>query len=118
MKELRTYGVEPASSVDAETFEHFGPIIVSCVRADLRITPQGVHVYNDTHRMFRPTPPFRFQRSEVVDLLYNALRRSIAPVQTGAWGLASLEVCHAIIKAAQSRLPVELNLQVDLKGNR
>lgn len=118
LKEARTYGVGPVSHANVETFEHFGPIIVSCEHADLRITPQGIHIYNDSSRVFRPTPPFRFQRSEVTDLLFNALRRSIMPVQTGVWGLASLEVCHAIIKAAQSRQPVELKLQVDLRGNK
>lgn len=114
----RTYGVGDEKPSNAETYEHFGPLIVSCDRADMRVTPYGVHLYSDDARIFRPTPQFRYPRSEIVDALFSALRRGIPPAQTGAWGLASLEVCHAILQAAASRSPVHLKHQIGLGETR
>jgi len=37
------------------------------------------------------------------------------PAQTGAWGLASLEVCRAILSAAESGMPVTLEHQTGLE---
>ena len=34
------------------------------------------------------------------------------PVQTGRWGLASLEVCHAMLRSAETGLPVDLIHQI------
>ncbi len=36
--------------------QHFGPIIVSCERADLRPMSIGIHVYGDARREIRPLP--------------------------------------------------------------
>ena len=116
LKTARTYGVGSARVVEPETYEHFGPIIVSCDRADMRITPYGIHMYNDTERTFRPTPRFRYPRSEVIDSLVSAMRQSVLPTQTGAWGLASLEVCHAILTAAELKGPVHLKHQIGLRN--
>jgi len=117
LKASRTYGVSEERGGEPETYEHFGPVIISCDHADLRLTPYGVHLYSDAARSFLPTPQFRHPRSEVIDILFSALRRSQRPVQTGAWGLASLEVCHAILKSAETGASVRLQYQIDLKGN-
>jgi phthalate 4,5-cis-dihydrodiol dehydrogenase len=113
LKAARTYGAGDGSP-EAIGYEHFGPVIVSCDRADLRLTPQGIHVYGDTELRFEPAAAFRFPRAELTDALFLALRRGRPPVQTGAWGLASLEVCHALLAAARSNAPVELKYQTGL----
>jgi phthalate 4,5-cis-dihydrodiol dehydrogenase len=111
LKTGRTYGSgpEPAKPV---TYEHFGPVIVLCDLGDLRLTPYGVHVCGDTAQQFAAAPPFRHGRSELIDALYQAVRLGKPPAQTGRWGLASLEVCHAILKSAATGRAVRLTEQV------
>lgn len=114
LKSARTYGSGDMPK-PASRYEHFGPIIVSCDRADLRLTPDGVHVYGDVDRQFISAPPFRYPRREVIDAVVAAVREGTGPVQTGVWGLASLEICLAILKAADSGLPVTLKHQTGLE---
>ena len=94
----------------AVTHEHFGPLTVFCEGADMSVTPKGVRVFADDRTWFEETP-FRFTRAEVCDALYAAVREGKPPLQSGAWGLATLEICHAILKAAVSGLPETLTLQ-------
>lgn len=111
LKLARTYG-SGAMPITASAQEHFGPMIVSCDRADLRLTPDGVHVYGDTQKYFAAAPALRQPRSEVVDALVSAVRHGSPPIQTGVWGLANLEVCLAILSAAESRKRVMLKHQI------
>ena len=46
--------------------QHFGLIVASCEKADLRTNPKGVHVYGDTERRFEELPRPRVYRDEVV----------------------------------------------------
>ena len=94
--------------------EHFGPVIALCDHGDLRLTPDGVEVSADAERTFRPAPLDGSPRRPVVDALVAALREDRTPAQTGAWGLASLEVCHAILDSARTGRPVALSHQVGL----
>ncbi|MGI9424751.1 MAG: Gfo/Idh/MocA family protein, partial [Hyphomicrobiaceae bacterium] len=41
--------------------EHFGPLLVFCDHGDLRVTPDGVHLYRDATQEFLPCP-FRHPR--------------------------------------------------------
>lgn len=111
LKEARTFGGghQPAP---AQHHEHFGPILALCDRADLRLTPDGVEVSANTRREFRRCPLSAATRAPVLDALVAALREGRTPVQTGAWGLASLEVCHAIIASAASGQPQRLHHQI------
>lgn len=109
LKTTRTFG-QGKMLAPATAHEHFGPVIALCDRADLRLTPTGVEVFGDTERRFVPAP-LRGPRREVTDALVTAVRRDSAPAQTGAWGLASLEVCHAILASARTGAPVTLTRQ-------
>lgn len=111
LKSGRTFGAAPVPPA-APHHEHFGPVIASCDRADLRLTPDGLHVYGDTERRFVPAPMAGAPRRPVVDALIAAVRHDRPPPQTGAWGLASLEMCHAILASARSGQPVRLHHQV------
>ncbi|SLN09695.1 Putative 4,5-dihydroxyphthalate dehydrogenase [Roseivivax jejudonensis] len=110
LKTTRTYGAgsEPAK---ADHHEHFGPIIVSCDRADLRLTPDGVEVFGDFDRRFVEAPLGPVPRKTVIDALLAAVREDVAPAQTGRWGRASLEVCHAILRSAETGAAVDLTRQ-------
>lgn len=109
-KTSRTFGAGSAPPQPAH-HEHFGPVLALCDRADLRLTPKGVEICADTRRYLAPaagTPP----RAGVLDAVVDALRNNRPPVQTGAWGLASLEICHAILTAARTGAFVDLAHQV------
>ncbi|MCC6007316.1 MAG: Gfo/Idh/MocA family oxidoreductase [Rhodobacteraceae bacterium] len=111
LKSQRTFGAVPVPA-PAPMAEHFGPVIVSTERGDLRLTPEGLWLYGHEERRFLPAPTGRAPRAPVVDALWSALREGQAPAQSGAWGLASLEVCHAILRSAATGEPVALSRQV------
>ncbi|MCY4393641.1 MAG: Gfo/Idh/MocA family oxidoreductase [Rhodospirillaceae bacterium] len=110
LKRARTFGAAEVSPA-APHHEHFGPVIACCERGDIRLTPDGIWVYGDERR-FEPAPQTADPRTPVLDALVAAVRDGIEPVQTGRWGLASLEVCHAILQSARSGAPVPLTRQV------
>lgn len=110
LKSGRTYGSAPAPD-PAPYPEHFGPVIVSCDGADLRLTPNGVEVWGDTDRDFVPAPAEPAPRSPVLRGLYDAIRNGKPPAQSGGWGRASLEICHAILQSAEAGGFVTLSRQ-------
>ncbi len=111
LKSTRTYGAGAEPPAPRHN-EHFGPVIVCCDRADLRLTPAGVEIFGDTERRMAETPLGEAPRRTVIDALWGALRENRAPAQTGRWGRASLEVCHAILQSARTGAAVDLTRQV------
>lgn len=110
LKASRTYGAVDAPP-PAPCAEHFGPFIVSCDRADLRLTPKGVEIWGDVEKRFVAAPPDPAPRSPVLRALHEAVRLNRPPRQAGAWGRASLEICHAILESARTDAPVRLERQ-------
>lgn len=110
LKSTRTYGAAPAPPL-APHAEHFGPVLVSCDRADLRLTPKGVEIWGDFEKEFIPTPPDPSPRAPVLKALHEAIRFGNAPPQSDDWGRASLEICHAILSSADSQAFVPLTRQ-------
>ncbi|QFS83594.1 Putative 4,5-dihydroxyphthalate dehydrogenase [Roseivivax sp. THAF40] len=115
LKTTRTYGATDAPAPAAH-HEHFGPIIVSCDRGDLRLTPDGVELCGDFERRFIAAPMTDAPRKTVIDALVAAVRDDRAPAQTGRWGRASLEVCHAILRSAETGNAVDLTRQCGLNN--
>lgn len=109
LKTTRTFG--SGKVIEAEHNEHFGPVIAMCDRADLRLTPDGIEVFGDTERSFIEAPFGPAPRKTVLDALVGAVRENTSPVQSGEWGRASLEVCHAILTSAASGETVALRHQ-------
>ncbi|WP_417599133.1 Gfo/Idh/MocA family protein [Pararhodobacter oceanensis] len=93
-----------------ETHEHFGQVIVFGTQGDLRLTPEGVELSDAQRRSFHPAP-FTTPRAEVFDALYAAIRHGKAPLQDGAWGRASLEICLAALAGARSGAVQPLQFQ-------
>jgi phthalate 4,5-cis-dihydrodiol dehydrogenase len=115
MKNRRAYGPagRDAFRVDQDlAHNHFGLIVVSCERADLRTTPQAVIVYGDDAREIEELPPPKVPRAEVVAELYDAAMSGTPPLHSGEWGLATLEICLAILASAEAGGEVELRYQV------
>lgn len=115
MKNRRAYGPSgrDAFRVTGElAHNHFGLVIVSCERADLRPLPQAVVVYGDEARHVEELPPPKIPRAEVVDELYDAVVRGKPPLHSGEWGMATLEICLAILFSSESGREVGLKHQV------
>jgi phthalate 4,5-cis-dihydrodiol dehydrogenase len=88
---------------------------VSCERADLRPTARGVGIYGDAEKRFDALPPPAVPRAEVIDELYDAVVHGRAPLHSGAWAMATLEVCLAILTSAREGRDVMLAHQVGLE---
>lgn len=93
-------------------FQHFGPVIVSCDQADLRLTPSGVEVI-DAHgaQLIAPRSP-SVPRAEVIDEVWRAGREECPPLHDGEWSLATVEVCLAMLESDASRRDIPLCHQV------
>lgn len=98
----------------APAHQHFGTLLVSCDRADLRALPNGVMVYQNGAARLDPLPPPPAPRAEVIDELYRAIVQGEAPLHGGAWATATLEVVLAILRSAREGRDVVLSHQVAL----
>ncbi len=99
------------SEAKAAAHQHFGTLLVSCERADLRALPNGVMIYqNGVARLEELSPP-SVPRTEVIDELYRAVLHGKAPLHNGAWAMATLEVLLGILRSAQDGRDVALNHQ-------
>jgi phthalate 4,5-cis-dihydrodiol dehydrogenase len=120
LKQARNYGgAEYSASAGASVGEapwhqHFGLVLVSCARADLRPLPTGVMIYGDAEARLEPLAKPEIPRVEVVDELYAAIAHGRPPLHDGKWALATLEVCLAILQSARERREIALRHQVGL----
>ena len=111
-KATRNYGgAGYAKAAGAPWHEHFGFVIVSCERGDVRPMPTGVVVYGDDAVRVEALDPPAVPRAEVIDELVRAVRDGAAPMHDGAWGLATLEVCLAMLASARESREVALTRQ-------
>jgi phthalate 4,5-cis-dihydrodiol dehydrogenase len=92
--------------------QHFGVVLVSCDRADLRPLPNGVMIYGDDAKRLEPLPRSQVQRSEVIDELYDAVVHNKPPLHSGEWAQATLEVCLAILQSSREQREIALKHQV------
>lgn len=108
LKAAGTYGgaaYQPPPSPGDEPprhHQHFGPVIVSCERADLRPLPDSIVVYGDQRRDTLPLLAPAVPRAEVIDELYGAVVAGHAPLHDGEWAKGTLEICIAILRSSES----------------
>lgn len=113
-KTARSYGGEEfrAAPREAPWHEHFGFVVVSCERGDIRPMPDGVHVFTDRERRFEPLARPSVPRAAVLDELCDAALQNRAGTHDAAWGRATLEVCLALLESARTGTDVTLRHQV------
>jgi phthalate 4,5-cis-dihydrodiol dehydrogenase len=114
LKNTRNYGGPNwhESTEQPVGHQHFGTVIVSCERANLRPMPAGVMIYQNGTARLDPLPPPAIPRVEVIDELYAAVVDGKPPLHDGAWGMATLEVCLAMLQSAREGRDVALSHQV------
>lgn len=112
-KAERNYGGArfPAPAPAVRHHQHFGFVMASCERADLRPTAKGVHVYADLAQHFEPVPVPAVFRAEVMDEFASAVLDGATPVHDGAWGLATMEVCLGILRSAKEEREILMQHQ-------
>jgi len=105
LKAARNYGgslYSAAALPSALAHQHFGHIIVSCEKADLRPAAMGVEVFSDeSHHLEALSSPL-IPRCEVIDELYAAVMGAKPPTHSGEWARATTEVCLAILEASRT----------------
>jgi phthalate 4,5-cis-dihydrodiol dehydrogenase len=109
IKAARIYGGPAFKEVStAEAHQHFGVVIVSCERGDLRPLPTGAMVYGDGEQRMEPLPAPTVPRVEVIDELYEAVIGGKPPLHSGEWAKATMEVCFAMLRSAREGREIAL----------
>jgi phthalate 4,5-cis-dihydrodiol dehydrogenase len=109
LKAQRNYGgAQFSAPAPAEAHPHFGLLVASCEKADLRPTPQGVWIYGERDRRFEKMAAPAAPRAGVIDELYAAVAEGRPPLHDGAWGTATVEVCLAMLRSAREGKEVPL----------
>jgi phthalate 4,5-cis-dihydrodiol dehydrogenase len=88
----------------------FGLTVVSCEHGVLRQSPDGIYVYGKEGRREVQIAPELGRAAELVEL-HDAITQDRPAVLDAAWGMATLEVCVAILDSARERREVMLRHQ-------
>lgn len=117
LKAARNYGgpLYAPAAIASNAYQHFGPVVVSCDKGDIRLTPLGMWVYGPDKEYFEALPEPAYPRKEVIDELFQNLRGSGALTHSGAWSRASTEVCLGILQAATHQQAVLMHHQVGVQ---
>ena len=100
--------------VEQPYLPHFGVLIVTCERADLRLSPNGITVYgaDGVREIAVERGLGRPGQGDTLDALWAAVREGRRDFHDARWGKASLEVALSILQSAKERREVMLRHQV------
>lgn len=89
---------------------HFGVLIVSCERADLRPSADGVLIYDENGVREIDIPRARAypNKDGAADEFANAILRGVAPLHDGAWGTDTMIAVAALLESARGRREIVL----------
>lgn len=107
LKAARNYGgsayTPSASPPSSLAHQHFGPLIISCDKADLQPSATGITIYADRQKSFVALPAPVIPRIEVIDELFAAARHDQPPVHSGSWARATTAVGLAMLESARTQ---------------
>jgi phthalate 4,5-cis-dihydrodiol dehydrogenase len=93
-----------------------GFVVASCERGDMRQSPFGIYIHDDQGKRDIDTTGQQTtgvaQRRAELQELYDAVVHDKPLWHDGRWGMATLEVCLAIMTSARERTEVRLGHQV------
>jgi phthalate 4,5-cis-dihydrodiol dehydrogenase len=89
---------------------HFGLLLVSCEKADLRPSPDGVLVYDDdgVHELIAPPARTYPNKDGVIDEFYDAIVSGEPPLHDGRWGIDTMAAAIALLQSARERRIIPL----------
>lgn len=109
----RARGKAPvAGSASEKHQQFFGLTIVSCEKGDIRQSPDGLYIYGDDALREVPIGEEESGRDWAIRELCGAVIDGRAPLHSGRWGKANLEVCLAVLESARTRREVMLSHQI------
>jgi predicted dehydrogenase len=89
----------------------FGITLATCERGDIRQSPEGIYLYGDEGRKELPVTGRSASRFSELNELYEAVVEDRPVYHDGRWGMATLEVCLAIMQSARERREITLTHQ-------
>jgi len=96
--------------------EDMGMAVASLDRADVRQSADGIYLHSDAGKEEISLAPGRImgvgQRRAELEELYDSVVRGKPLWHDGRWGMATLEVCLAIMESARERKEIMLKHQV------
>ena len=101
-----------ATPSGARFLSDLGLLVVSCEHGELRQSPAGMYIYGDAGTTEVPLTETRGAYAPELDELYDALVYGKPVLHSGRWGLATLEVCLAIMQSATAHRDVPMRHQV------
>jgi phthalate 4,5-cis-dihydrodiol dehydrogenase len=90
---------------------HFGLIVATCERGDLRLSPSGVlvHGIHETREVAVSRGPGRPGQGDALDALWGAVREGRRCVHDARWGRTTVEIILAILRSSKSHREVRLS---------
>jgi phthalate 4,5-cis-dihydrodiol dehydrogenase len=100
--------------VEQPYLPHFGFLLVTCERGDLRLSPNGITAYgvDGVREIQVERGPGRPGQGDTLDALWSAVREGRRDFHDARWGKATLEVALSILQSARERREVFLRHQV------
>jgi phthalate 4,5-cis-dihydrodiol dehydrogenase len=89
-----------------------GILVASCEKGDIRQSQYGLYVHTDDGTKDVALEGASQSRRGELEELYNAVVRNQPIRHTGRWGMATLEVCLAIMQSSRERREIMLSHQV------
>ncbi|MFB3060141.1 MAG: Gfo/Idh/MocA family protein, partial [Candidatus Binatia bacterium] len=89
-----------------------GILVATCERGDIRQSQFGLYVYGDDGLKDVPLPEAGQSRRGELEELYNAVVLNKPIRHTGHWGLATLEVCLALMQSGKERREIMMSHQI------
>jgi phthalate 4,5-cis-dihydrodiol dehydrogenase len=118
-KEQRTREAQRAGQVAGGTppgssrfLSDLGLLVVLCEHGEMRQSPAGIYLYGDDDTTEVALPETTGTYVPELDELYNALVHGTPVLHSGRWGLATLEVCLAIMQSARDHRDILMQHQV------
>ena len=89
---------------------HFGLVIATCERGDLRLSPNGIliHGLDGTREVAVPRGPGRPGQGDALDALWAAVREGRRCLHDARWGRKTVEVILAILQSSESHRELRL----------
>jgi phthalate 4,5-cis-dihydrodiol dehydrogenase len=109
--ERYAYGAEEGAPPSHQP--HFGLMVVTCARGEMRASADGLYIYDENGRREAELPKSAAMagRSEVLDDMIAAIGTGSTPLHDGRWGKANVEISLAILQSARERREIMLGHQ-------